>query len=63
VDDNLSLSWEQEGDQVRLSLSVAGDDPQAAEEAARSLLLDALPGWLAVRSIETRPLKAEPDFT
>jgi hypothetical protein len=62
-DDRLFLSWDQEGVEVRLSLNVSGGDQQSAEKAAKSLLLEALPGWLAVQSINALLLKAEPHFT
>jgi hypothetical protein len=60
---SLSLSYEQHGPDVFISLNVTAADAKSAEDLGAALLVNDLPATLTLRSVVARPLLAEPDFT
>jgi hypothetical protein len=62
-DDRLFLAYEQHGPDAYISANVTATSARSAEDLGKALLLDALPPWFTVTSVDARPLKAEPDFT
>jgi hypothetical protein len=58
-----SAGYLQDGPDFFVSVNISAPDANTAERVGAEILTTGLPAWIAVRTVEARPLLAEPDFT